>query len=453
MRTLITNALVIDPASRSTRQQNVLLEGGSIAALTENRPAADRVLEAAGLALAPGFIDIHMHEDPVKDGHIYADGEKAVQLCMLRMGVTTAIGGNCGDCCTDPGDYLDLVDREGCAVNMGMFAGQSYYRYAAGVNNKYGPATRAQMLQEQAGIRRALERGCIGVSFGIRYVPGVTEEELLCAAAPCGEKKRLLAAHIRDDAEAVFAAAEEFYRLGEKLGVPVQVSHIGSMAGFGQMERFLRQAEERRAAGLDVMCDCYPYNAFSTDLGSTTYDEGWLERYGCDYSVLELCEGRYKGQRCTEEIFREERRNNPDCKTVCHVMVAEQITPALQHPLVMVASDATFSEGQGHPRAAGTFPRVYAQYVRKGLMTLEDAVYKMTLQPAERLGLKRKGRLSPGADADLVLFDPAVIADRASFTEPALAPEGICHVLIGGEFALKDGAVVNPGLGRAIRAE
>jgi len=451
MRIIIKNGRVIDPASGTDDIRSLFIENDKLAA-PFSEEAADELIDASGMVVCPGFIDIHMHEDPVEeDGSIYSDPERSVFSCMLRMGVTTAVGGNCGESHIHPADYLDLVDRCGAPCNVAMLAGHSYFRYASGASDKYGSATPEQISEIAAGIANALDRGCAGVSFGIRYVPGITADELLAAAEPCRTRNKFIAAHIRDDAEAVFSAAEEFLSAAEKLSVPAQVSHIGSMAGFGQMRRFLEMIMEYRSKGLDVTCDCYPYNAFSTSIGSTTYDPGWLERYGCDYGVLEISEGTYKGLRCTKEIFDEVRREYPDYKTVCYVMKDTEIRPALEHELVMCASDATMSHGQGHPRAAGTFPRFIAEYCGDNALPLSEGIRKMTLMPAERLGLKNKGSLSIGSDADIVIFDPATIRDNASFTEPTLPPSGIERVLIGGRTALVKGKMIESGLGRAVR--
>ena len=238
---------------------------------------------------------------------------------------------------------------------------------------------------------------------------------------------------------------------GKALELPTQISHIGSMAGFGQMPTFLEMVDEARANGLDVACDCYPYYAFSTTIGSTTYDPGWLERYHCDYDAIELCEGKYKGMRCTKEIFEEMRRDMPECMTVCYVMKESDVDYAFNHPNVMLASDGILSHGQGHPRAAGTFPRLIAEFARKGKITLTDAITRMTAMPANRLGLISKGRLNAGADADIAVFDPDKIADCATFAQPVLPPVGIDYVLIGGEIAAKDCRAVNDRLGRSIR--
>ena len=185
-------------------------------------------------------------------------------------------------------------------------------------------------------IEKSLERGCAGVSYGIRYVPGMDIQELLETAAGAAKHGKLVAAHIRDDADFVFDAAREFLDAGLRLGVPMEVSHIGSMAGFGQMEASLGLIDSYRLLEPRIGCDCYPYAAFSTNLGSATYDEGWRERYQCGYDAVELAEGKYKGQRCTKEIFDETRRYFPACMTICYVMRQDEVDLAYSHPGVMV---------------------------------------------------------------------------------------------------------------------
>ncbi len=459
MRTLIYGGLLIDPASKVCSAQDILIEDGRVSQILpagsgrnylygKAAPAEDTVIDAAGRVVCPGFIDIHMHEDPIgEDGRIQLDEDTAVLNCMLRMGVTTAIGGNCGSNVCDPVRYLQTVDRDGAPVNVGLFAGHNFYRAQAGCTEKYAPATAEQILRIGQGVREALDGGCLGVSYGIRYAPGMNLEEMLASA----KESTLVAAHIRDDAAEVFAAAQEFLELGRRLGVRMQVSHIGSMAGFGQMEEFLAMLERERANGLDVACDCYPYDAFCTEIGATTYDDGWMERYRCGYEAVEACEGRYKGQRLTKERFEEMRREDPNALTVAHVMKSHEIEMALTAPGVMLGSDGILDRGQGHPRAAGAFPRLVASYVRTGKMSLYDAVARMTAMPAARIGLERKGRLSVGADADLVIFNPDVIADRATFSCPTAAPVGIDYVQIGGRTALRAGRIVQGRLGRAVR--
>ena len=447
MKTLIFGGQVIDPANRVNGKLNILIEDGKIAWVGTSAPDADRKIDATGKVVTPGFIDIHMHEDPVEDGKI----APCIFDMMLRMGVTTAVGGNCGINVYDPVEYLKLVDRDGAPVNVAMFAGHEYFRKAAGAEDIYAKATEQQKVMMEQSLREALKGGLLGVSFGLRYVPGADKDEFFRAAACCAESKKIIASHVRDDADGIFDAIEEFAAAGIEYELPVQISHIGSMGGFGQMEAVLAMIDSYRLNGLDIAMDCYPYFAFSTRIGTPTYDPGWLERYHCDYDVLEFCEGKYKGQRATKETFEEMRRDFPQCITVCYVMKEDDIRLAFSHPGVMVGSDGLMSKGQGHPRAAGSFPKFLATFCREGHISLYDAVAKITALPAARLGLENKGRLNVGADADITIFDFETIRDGATFAEPALAPSGIDYVIIGGQIAAKDCEIVNHNCGSAVR--
>ena len=447
MKTLIYGGRIIDPANRVDGLLNLLIEDGKILWAGKGKPAADTVIDATGKIVTPGFIDIHMHEDPIAEGKIQQD----IFHMMLRMGVTTAVGGNCGINVADPVEYLNTVDRDSAAVNVAMFAGHEYFRKAAGAADIYGEATEEQKVEMEKNIAAALEAGCVGVSFGLRYVPGANKDEFFRAAKCCRDSKKLIASHVRDDADAIFSAIDEFCAAGVEYDIPVQISHIGSMGGFGQMTGVLAQIDTYKLGGLDIAMDCYPYFAFSTRIGTPTYDPGWLERYHCGYDVLEFSEGKYKGQRATKETFDEIRRDFPQCITVCHVMKESDIRLAYSHPNVMVGSDGLMSGGQGHPRAAGSFPRFLAEFARKGSLTLYEAVEKITAQPAARLGLTHKGRLNAGADADITIFDFETIQDKATFPAPALAPEGIDYVIIGGRVAMEKGRILEDNCGRAVR--
>lgn len=449
MKTLIKNGFVIDPASGVNSKLNLVIEDGKIAEVIREEREADKVIDAAGKIVVPGFIDIHMHEE----GYDEAAGKikDSINFSMLRMGVTTAIGGNCGDNYMDPIAYLDELDAKGGPINMGLCTGHTYFRNKAGHTDKYTEITEEELSKMTVMMKEALDKGCIGVSFGIRYVPGINEHEMLECGKLCQPSQKLVSAHVRNDAQYIFGAMQELINIGEKLNVPVQVSHVGSMGGFGQMIQMLEIIDAYKASGYDVTADCYPYYAFSTRIGETTYDDGFLERYNTDYSVVEVCEGKYKGQRCTEQIFHELRAEAPETITVCHVMKPEDVDLALIHPNVMLASDGLLNQGQGHPRAGGTFPRFIKNYVKTGKISLYDAINKMTTMQAKKLGLENKGRLSKGADADIVIFDLEKIADNATFDKPVEYPVGIEYVLISGEVALKDNQVVNGSLGKSVR--
>lgn len=450
MRTLIQNGTLVDPANRIHAKLNLVLENGAVAEVTDGTPSCDRTIDATGRMVCPGFVDIHMHEDPYDPGTDRLC--PSIMACMLAMGVTTAIGGNCGINTVAPSRYLELMDRDGGPVNMGLLAGHTFLRQQAGHTDKYTPVTPEELRRLEELIRLEVEAGCLGVSFGIRYVPGLSHGEMVAAARCLRGTGKFIAAHVRDDAEGIFAAVDELAQVGRELDIPVQVSHVGSMGGFGQMERLLAQMDAYRAVGLELTGDCYPYYAFSTRIGETTYDEGFLERYQTDYGAIEICEGKYKGQRCTEAMFRELRQTAPETITVCHVMRREDVDLALTHPGIMLASDGLMDQGQGHPRAAGAFPRYWRNYVATGLVEVDDAVARMTALPARKLGLcPQKGALGKGADADVVIFDPDRLADKATFDRPTDPPEGIDYVLIGGEIALEGGRMVNAALGRAVR--
>lgn len=447
MKTLIFGGRVIDPANHVDGLYNLLLEDGKVAWIGSERPEAENCINASGKIVTPGFIDIHIHEDPVQDGKI----RQCIFPMMLRQGVTTAVGGNCGGNVHDPIDYLNIVDRDGAAVNVALYAGHEYFRIDAGAVDIYGGSTERQRQEMAKNIRAALDAGCVGVSFGLRYVPGADKEEFFRAAECCRESKKPIASHVRDDADAIFESIEELIEAGRAFDIPMQISHIGSMAGFGQMEAVLKQVEAYQAEGLDVMLDCYPYFAFSTRLGTPTYDPGWLDRYHCGYDVLEFCDGKYQGKRATKETFEEMRRDFPQCLTVCYVMKEADIRLAFRHPSVMLGSDGITDNGRGHPRCAGTFPRFLSEFVKNGDLTLYQAVEKMTAMPAKRLGLKNKGHLGVGADADVTIFDYETIQDRATFAEPALPPVGIEYVLLDGEIVLKDGEILKDTCGKAVR--
>lgn len=449
MRTLIENGLVIDPANRVESPLHVLLEDGRVTALTREKPQGEfRRINARGRVVCPGFVDIHMHEAPVQD---LADLEHSIFGCMLRMGVTTMLGGNCGDNILPPGAYFRQVEAIGLPANLCLLAGHGAARNYLRIHDRYGLLTDEQITQVRAVLEQWLAEGCFGISYGIRYYPGMDKRELMATAELCRKDGLLVSAHVRDDADYIYESIAEFLEAGRSYGLKMQVSHLGSMGGYGQMAGVLAQLDAARLAGLDVMADCYPYSAFSTQIGETTYDPGFLERYHCGYDAITLCDGPYKGQHCTETLFYRLRREAPETITVAHVMKPEDVALAMTHPVVMLCSDGLMHARQGHPRAAGTFPRLIAEYVRSGQLSLYQAIEKMTALPAARIGLERKGKLSPGSDADVVIFDPETIRDRATFEAPDLPPAGIDYVLLGGEIACDHGRITETRLGRVLR--
>ncbi len=280
---------------------------------------------------------------------------------------------------------------------------------------------------------------------------GITKEELFCISEAAQKDHKMVAAHIRDDARNVIPAAIELIEVGEAFGVPIQFSHIGSMGAYGQMEQLLSLFDYYKTRGVNIGADCYPYNAFSTGLGETTYDEGFLERYGIDYGSIEISRGEYRGQRLTEDLFFKLRETHPELSTIAYVMNEEEVDMAIIHPDVCIASDGALRNSQGHPRASGTFPRFIKKYVKeKKFLNLYQAIEKMTYLPAKRTGIK-KGSLGVNDDADIVIFNYEQIEDKSTFKQPALPPKGLKYVIIGGKIAVKDNKMMDNKLGRSTR--
>ena len=450
MITVVKNGRVIDPYNNIDSKLNIVIKDGKILEITPYEISGEKNIDATGLIVCPGFIDIHMHEDMYHNEEDYLD--EWIAKSMLNMGVTTCIGGNCGINLTEPLTYLDAVDRLKLPVNIGLMAGHTNIRECVVENsNKYNPIQTDDIKKVMYTARTYLEGGCFGISYGIRYVPGITELELIEVSKACKPENKIINAHVRDDAKNIIWATKEFIKVGMKLDIPIQNSHIGSMGGYGQMKELLRLLDSVKSSGLDITSDCYPYYAFSTRIGETTYDDGFLERYNIDYDSIEISEGKYKGQRCTKNIFDELRKNSPDTITVGHVMNEKDIDMAILHPNVMIASDGFLHNEQGHPRAAGTFPRLIDKYVKTGKLSLYDAINKMTTMQAKKLGLSNKGNLSKGSDADITIFSYDEIKDNATFDNPIKKPDGIKYVLIRGSVALKDGEIVNGKLGTSVR--
>ncbi len=450
MITVVKNGRVIDPYNNIDSKLNIVIKDGKILEITPYEISGEKNIDATGLIVCPGFIDIHMHEDMYHNEEDYLD--EWIAKSMLNMGVTTCIGGNCGINLTEPLTYLDAVDRLKLPVNIGLMAGHTNIRECVVENsNKYNPIQTDDIKKIMYTAREYLEGGCFGISYGIRYVPGITELELIEVSKACKPENKIINAHVRDDAKNIIWATKEFIKVGMKLDIPIQNSHIGSMGGYGQMKELLRLLDSVKSSGLDITSDCYPYYAFSTRIGETTYDDGFLERYNIDYDSIEISEGKYKGQRCTKNIFDELRKNSPDTITVGHVMNEKDIDMAILHPNVMIASDGFLHNEQGHPRAAGTFPRLIDKYVKTGKLSLYDAINKMTTMQAKKLGLSNKGNLSKGSDADITIFSYDEIKDNATFDNPIKNPDGIKYVLIKGSVALKDGEIVNGKLGTSVR--
>lgn len=446
---VLRNGLLVDPVNNIISRLNLGIKDGKIAAITARTIQGKEEIDCAGKVVSPGFVDMHMHEDPMNDT---GDGFKlCIAMSMLKMGVTTAVGGNCGIGPVDSLKYLELADALGYPINIGLLSSHDNLRKHIGDFVKYSPVNDDCVEKMCNKLEKELEGGTLGLSFGVRYIPGLDSNELKKLSGTTARKGKLLTAHVRDDAAQVIPSIMELAEIAAEEGARLQLSHIGSMAAFGQMDQVLSLVDSLNANGMDIGLDCYPYSAFATLAGSTTYDEGFLKRYSVDYSALEVSQGEFKGRRLDETSFLKVRAEHPEYIMIAQVMKENEVESALKHPRTAIASDGILNEGNGHPRAAGTFPRILGYYARdRKLFSLFDAIRKMTLLPSERLGID-KGHLSIGADADITVFDPDKIVDTADFGNPLSPPHGIEYVIIGGKLALVEGKIIRGDLGRAVR--
>lgn len=447
---LISGGKYPDFAKNELVEANVGIERGKITFIGAETPQSRETIDAKDMIVSPGFIDIHMHEeDFIREGESYVIAEM-----MLKMGVTTAVGGNCGIQRQRTGHFKEIIEKlGGSPINYMLLAGYNQRRYELDIP-RHQPASEEQRYRIKKELEKELEGGACGISFGIEYDPGISTDEIIGILKSFDDKNLLAAAHYRSSCVNDTESIEEMIKIASEITMKFQISHLSSCSAMGKMKESLDLIRRASSENPRLDFDTYPYNAFSTTLGSEVFEPGCLERWKKDYDCILLTGEPYKDVRCDEEIFKNARRNYPDMLAVVFAMNEEEIKEALTCPAGMIASDGIINSGKGHPRAAGTFPRVLSKYVREEkAIKLTDALAKMTVKPAERLGLKRKGRIELGCDADIVLFDPDKIADTADFTDLSPWPEGIEYVFISGSKAVVNKKISNGRLGKFIKSQ
>lgn len=439
---VLAHGRVMDPASGLDGVRFVGIRGGKIAAISEAPLPGRTVVDASGLVVAPGFIDLHSHGQTPENYRFKA-----------RDGVTTALEMEVG-VAPVPEWYRA---REGQAlINFGATSGHIPARMAvmhdSGTllphDTAKGAATPEQRRQTFDLVRRGLDDGALGIGMGIAYVPLATRAEILELFGLAAERKTALYVHIRNGGPVepgVIDALQEVIANAAATGASLHVVHITSM-GLRETALCLHMIAGARRSGLDVTTEMYPYTAGMTDLGSAVFDEGWQAKQGgIGFGDLQWA---LTGERLTAESFARYRRQGG--MVAIHSIPEEVVRQAIADPLTMIASDGILDHGKGHPRAAGTYARVLGRYVRdQHALTLMEALRKMTVMPADRLGIRTKGRIAVGADADIAVFDPARVMDRATFENPAQYSEGIEFVLVNGTLVVKGGELVDgvaPGL-------
>ena len=406
------------------------------------------MIDARGLVVSPGFIDLHQH------------GQDEENYRFKAMdGVTTALELEVG---TGDVDAWYAQREQKTLINYGVSAGHLGARMAAlHEPAKFLPtgdaarraATDAEIEDMKQRLESGLKQGAVAVGFGIQYTPNASRWEILemfRVAARYGASCHVHMRHagVKEPGSSI-QALEEVISAAAITGAPLHVVHIHSTGG-PATPKLLQMIAEARARKLDVTTECYPYIAGMTDIKSAIFDEGWQEVFGIDYKDLQWAA---TGERLTKETFEKYRQVGG--MVAVFSMTEEIVTAAIKSPLTMIASDGILENGKGHPRTAGTYSRVLGRYVREqGALTLMDALTKMTLMPAQRLerrvpSMRNKGRIRPGADADLTIFDPQTISDRSTFQNPAQYSDGIKFVIVNGVAIVKNGQLqpgVRPGL-------
>jgi dihydroorotase len=438
---------VMDPESGLDAVMNVGITDGRVAEISVDVMDGTEIVDVSGLVVAPGFIDLHAHgQDPVS------------RDLQVRDGVTTALELESGVWPVD--DWYE--EREGnWRINFGgttsYWAARSLAFDDVREATVYAPPMISQIEEIQRSVSSGLARGALGVGLGLQYIPGATRAEIFRMFQTAAGAGMTVFVHIRYagvlEPESSIAAVQEMIADAAGSNGSVHIVHIGS-SGLEQMPVLLDMIETAHAKGIDVTTEVYPYAAASTGIGSAIFDPGWRERLSADYGDIEWVA---TGERLDSITFYERREEGGPI--IAHIIPDEEMEYAIAHPAVMIASDGgRFVDGRAHPRGAGTFARVLGRYVReKGTLSLMDALRKMTLMPAQRLEdgvplMRNKGRVRIGADADLAIFDPDMVLDRATFAKPAQASAGIPHVLVNGQFVVRDGELVEGVMpGQAIR--
>jgi N-acyl-D-aspartate/D-glutamate deacylase len=437
---------VMDPESGLDALRNVGITGRKISALS-TRPLSGKVeVDAGGLVIAPGFIDLHSH------------GQTAEAYRLKAMdGVTMALELEVGVSPVSPW----YATREGKSlIHFGASSGHIPARMAVmkdsgGLLPRDNAMNRVATPEEQrtieAAVQKGLDEGGLGMGMGITYTPTASPQEILNLFYLAAKFKRPVFVHMRSGN--VIASMQEVITDAAAAGTGVHIVHLNSAAQ-SQTREALRLLDGVQARGLDVTTEAYPYTASMTEIASAAFN-GW-ETQGPEYFASFLWP--VTNERLTRESFERYRKQGGFVAQFGNT--EEMIQAILAHPQVMVASDGIIENGIGHPRAAGTFARVLGKYVREDkALTLMDAIRKSSLMPAKRLEamspqMRDKGRVRVGADADLAVFDPKTVIDKATFDKPAQYSEGFRYVLVNGTFVVREGKLqdgVAPGQG--IRAQ
>ena len=438
---VIANGRVIDPESGLDAVRSIGISNGRIAVITSDRVTGRTTIDAAGLLVCPGFIDLHAHQQTAETYRYQA-----------RDGVTSAFELELGT--SDIDAWYGARTRS--LINHGVSIGHIPVRMAVmrdpGAtfptgNAAHRAATPAEIKDISQRIADGLKKGAVSIGAGFAYTPAARDEEVLEVFRIAARERTTIHVHTRRG----LAGVNEALRFAAETKAPLHIVHINSTGGAATRE-VLKAVADGRARGIDVTTEAYPYTAGMTEIQSANLDE---YENATEQRLAQL-EWPRTGERLTRESFQKYRKMGGP--VVLHTNTEEMVAAAVNSPLTIIASDSYWENGTGHPRTSGTFSKVLGRYVRAGRsLTLMEAIRKMTLMPAQRLesrvaAMRTKGRLRTGADADITIVDAAQVIDRSTYREPGLAPVGIRHVIVNGvAVVLNEQLVEEVAPGRAIR--
>ena len=443
----ISGGRVIDPEQDRSYPADVLISGGKIAAIAAPGeilcPQGAERIDASGCFVCPGFIDPHGHID----GHRYT-----AELSLLQ-GITTSVGGNCGFSPLDIDSFLK--SQKDFPIHQIEMIGLYALRNAAGAQDEFLPATAEQISLMEALCERALCAGAAGVSLGPGYAPGTSTQEMVALCRLAAKCAKPVSIDTRMNSMTDLYSLQEAIDLAEVSGCTMIISHFVYQYGVGVEEEALDMIHRAREKGIDMQLDSGMYKDWCSSVGAALFEPGIMQDNGIELFHLRVITGPHMGSLPDAQMYEHLRAEHPGDAFVVNTGSQEAVYTIQRDPLTMVSTDTgAYAPGEGHPQIAGSFPRYLREMVREGRgLSWEEAIRHITLHPAQVFGLDRKGRMQPGCDADLVVFDPETIADRADFPglgRPDAAPEGVRCVIVAGEVAARGGRTTGKNAGCAI---
>ena len=502
---LIRNGTILDGTGREAARGDLGVQDGKIARIGRRLENADArvVIDAEGLIVAPGFIDVHNHTE-----FTITDPAKRFNEGLLRQGVTTIVGGADGTVSPEQIRRLaGLYEKNGIGTNVAFYVGHNAIRFLVMAGERRAPSGE-ELAEMKKLVREGMELGAVGFSSALMYQPGTfsKSDELVELAREAASHNGIYDSLVRNPGHALLESCREAIEVGRRAGIPVKIAHeeVTGLENQGLSAMVVKLIEEARAGGLNVVTDQCPYDASATadlaeiirvpgtlhgfsfkeslhdpDIRSRLKDPSenginggfsWLKAGG--YSHIRILGSKDYPElvgRYLSELAGERKEDNFDF--VCDLLQEaghpvwitlgavreEDVRNILVQPWNMIVSDGIYSDGvtaQGHPRSTGAFPKVLGHYVRDlRVLTLPEAVRKMTSLPADFIGLHDRGRIKEGLAADIVIFDPRTIADRSTWDEPQLYAVGVQHVIVNGAPVLCDGKLTGQAPGRFLKRQ